>query len=318
MDIIGIDVSHYQGIMDWQVAKNAGIRFAILKSSEGTTWRDPQFNRNALECERLDIPWGAYHYWYPQYSAKGQADNFIDSLMGHNPMKMGVYVDMEQRFTITPTQTKQWAAQNAHDLLESLQDVFTKVGVYTSSGYFYSYVDNPSWAIDYILWVANYGVTAPKIPQPWKVSRIWQYTSSVAGSKYGAKSITIDVDKFMGTEEEFQSFIKEGISEPIPPIEPVEEAPYLFSAVCIKPEGVDTRNEFGVDIKQDLHFKDIVNVYEVKKDMQRIDPVKQRWVTTSTNYMLKLLPPESKPIFSDEEKAILKNMYNAHKEIQVG
>ena len=105
----------------------------------------------------------------------------------------------------------------------------------------------------------------------------------------------------------------------VPPPPPPPALPEMFKAICIKQEGVDTRNELGVDIKQDLHFADIVSVYAIDlvNKMYRIDPVIQRWVVTSTDYMLKLAPPEQKPIFSDSEKASLRSIRDAHPELDI-
>ena len=68
----GIDVSKYQGEVDWEKAKAAGIDFAILRCGFGNEWNgegnynqdDPQWRRNADECTRLGIPFGCYLYSY--------------------------------------------------------------------------------------------------------------------------------------------------------------------------------------------------------------------------------------------------------------
>ena len=59
----GIDVSRYNGNVDWATAKAAGLEFAILRcgyGSDETSQDDGQFARNVQECDRLGIPWGAY------------------------------------------------------------------------------------------------------------------------------------------------------------------------------------------------------------------------------------------------------------------
>ena len=96
MTILGVDVSHYQGIMDWNKAKSRGVQFAIIKAGEGTSWRDPQFDRNVFECRRLGIKWGAYFYFYPQFDTMLQANSFINILMGHAP-EIEIWGDFEQR-----------------------------------------------------------------------------------------------------------------------------------------------------------------------------------------------------------------------------
>lgn len=69
----GMDVSKFQGEIDWEKAKAAGIDFAIIRCGFGGEWDgqeenwaqdDPQWRRNADECTRLGIPFGAYLYSY--------------------------------------------------------------------------------------------------------------------------------------------------------------------------------------------------------------------------------------------------------------
>jgi GH25 family lysozyme M1 (1,4-beta-N-acetylmuramidase) len=308
----GIDVSHYQGKMLWNIAKSAGISFAILKAGEGTSFKDDQFEYNVSECNRLGIPWGAYFYWYPQYDPIAQANNFINILAGRVP-KMLAWGDFEQPTTLTATQVQ----PKVKAFMERMDDSY-KVGIYTSPYYWESKVGSPLFGANYPLWIANYQVSSPKIPAPWTKALIWQYSSSESGSKYGAQSATVDTDYWMGTDEEFAKLIGSSPVVVTPPAT-TPGATVLFKAICIRPEGVDTRDANGVDIKQDLHFEDIVNVYEISADgkMYKIDPSIQRWVTSSTNYMLKLLPPTVKDVFSDEEKAALRSIKAAHPELKI-
>ena len=62
MSFKGLDVSKYQGTIDWSQVKAAGYDFAMLRAGYGFNTIDPQFQRNASECNRLGIPIGAY--WF--------------------------------------------------------------------------------------------------------------------------------------------------------------------------------------------------------------------------------------------------------------
>src|SRR5699024_4611586 len=61
-----IDVSKHQGIMPWPTVKSTGVSHAMLRAGFGrySSQRDPQFDRNVQECERIGIAWGAYWYSY--------------------------------------------------------------------------------------------------------------------------------------------------------------------------------------------------------------------------------------------------------------
>jgi lysozyme len=65
MPVQGIDVSNWQGNIDWDRVRAAGTKFAFIKATEGGDFLDPQFRRNWQEAKRVGIPRGAYHmvYW---------------------------------------------------------------------------------------------------------------------------------------------------------------------------------------------------------------------------------------------------------------
>ena len=99
----GIDVSEWNGTVDWAKVKADGISFAILRVGYGYTIDgkytadiDAEFERNAAECERLGIPYGAYIYSYARNAtmAAAEADAVIKFLEGHT-LSLPVYIDIE-------------------------------------------------------------------------------------------------------------------------------------------------------------------------------------------------------------------------------
>jgi len=71
----GFDVSNWQGTVDWAGAYKKGARFAYIKATEGTTYRDPSFNTNYTKSYSAGFIRGAYHFATPDSStAKAQAD----------------------------------------------------------------------------------------------------------------------------------------------------------------------------------------------------------------------------------------------------
>ena len=63
-EIHGIDVSKYQGLIDWDQVRNAGVKFAWIKATEGGDHTDAQFWRNWTAAKAAGIPRGAYHFVY--------------------------------------------------------------------------------------------------------------------------------------------------------------------------------------------------------------------------------------------------------------
>ena len=64
MALNGIDVSHYQGTIDWNQVKEGGIAFAMLRGGYGQNNVDTYFHRNAAACQRLGLPFGIYWFSY--------------------------------------------------------------------------------------------------------------------------------------------------------------------------------------------------------------------------------------------------------------
>ncbi len=78
----GIDVSHYQGTIDWQKVAQAGIRFVFVKATQGITVVDPQFQTNWQEAKAAGLLRGAYHFFEPDDDPGQQAQNLLTALGG--------------------------------------------------------------------------------------------------------------------------------------------------------------------------------------------------------------------------------------------
>ncbi|KUJ85316.1 glycoside hydrolase [Ruegeria marisrubri] len=75
--IHGIDVSRWQGDIDWPTAKAAGVNFVFIKATEGGDLADPMFDAHRRGARAAGVPWGAYHYFYFCRPAEEQARWFI-------------------------------------------------------------------------------------------------------------------------------------------------------------------------------------------------------------------------------------------------
>ena len=111
-----IDVSHWQGTIDWEKVKGH-IDGAILNAGYGSDIAkqdDAQFVRNATECERLGIPWGSYLYSYANTTDKiaSEIQHMLRMLKGRKP-QLPVYYDLEERKyqSIWPQASEMWCKQ---------------------------------------------------------------------------------------------------------------------------------------------------------------------------------------------------------------
>ena len=151
----GIDVSWYQGNIDWKkVTKmeddDVKVNFSFIKATEGVLLPDPNFQRNWKGAEKAGIIRGAYHYFKPNKSGYWQARFFLQTVSFNNGDMLPV-VDIEER-------GKKSRAEFQANLKSFLTEVEKAIGekpiIYT--GYKF-YEDNLAGDFDgYPLWIAHY------------------------------------------------------------------------------------------------------------------------------------------------------------------
>jgi lysozyme len=78
MDVRGIDVSDYQGQVNWKAVASSGIGYGFTKATEGATFVADTFSRNWSEMRSVGIVRGAYHFFRPRTDAVAQARNFLN------------------------------------------------------------------------------------------------------------------------------------------------------------------------------------------------------------------------------------------------
>jgi GH25 family lysozyme M1 (1,4-beta-N-acetylmuramidase) len=198
----GIDVSHYDGTIDWASAHAGGIDFAFMKATENINFVDPQFATNWQSAGAAGVIRGAYHFFRPEVDPVAQADYFIAHAGIPAPGDLPLTLDLE----VTDTDT---AAQAAQSALLFLARVKAQTGrtpiVYTSTGFLDSTLGSPAGFGGYTLWVANWQVSCPNLPSAWSDWRFWQKADNgtVAGISGTAN---VDLDEFNGSLAELQTF----------------------------------------------------------------------------------------------------------------
>ena len=185
----GIDVSHWQGSIDWAQVAAAGKRFAIAKATDGQLYVDPTYATNKANAELNGIVFGAYHFARPDRTANDavlEADHFVDNA-DLGPGNLIPVLDIEKNEdNMSQAKITAW-------ILDWLDRVTERLGVrpmvYTSpNGWLVRTGDTTAVAAAgyTVLWVAHWGVSSPTVPaQDWNGNgwTLWQYSStgSVAG-----------------------------------------------------------------------------------------------------------------------------------------
>lgn len=146
----GIDVSTWQGTIDWDKVKKAGIDFAIIRCGWGTTGVDNQFHRNMKEARRVGIKVGVYLYSYAHGVAEAQAEakHCLDLVREYGKLDMPIYYDEEESYQYSR------AKELAIAFCTVIENAGYWAGVYSSS----SKWQGPLKGMDrYTKWVANWG-----------------------------------------------------------------------------------------------------------------------------------------------------------------
>ena len=186
----GIDVSTYQGNVNWERVKQ-NIDFAILRCGFGSDYvhqDDNQFARNVAECERLNVPFAVYLYSYATTEAmiESEVAHTLRLIGGHKPFC--VFIDMEDGSTVSLGKATLTAF--AKKFCEAVKANGFKVGVYANQNWFRNYLDVKALReCGYAIWCAKYSTEEPIIDAEFD---IWQYSSS--GSVDGIEG-RVDMNK---------------------------------------------------------------------------------------------------------------------------
>ncbi len=199
-DVHGIDISHYQGMIDWkQLSENRSSRFPIsfvfMKATEGGDHTDTMFVRNFEEALRHGFIRGAYHFFSPVTNPHKQADFYIN----HVRLASGDFppvLDVESIGKCSPELLR----QNVQIWLERVEMHYgVKPILYTSYKFKQKYL-NGSPFDGYPYWIAHYYVDSVRYEGEW---HFWQHTD--IGCVPGIRE-KVDLNVFNGSMEELLQF----------------------------------------------------------------------------------------------------------------
>lgn len=195
----GIDVSHYQGEIDWKKVKAFGIQFAFIKATDGVNGVDPNLARNTSGAQEAGIPFGLYHFMRPDPTpgnAEKQAEHFLSFENVVAPGLLPPVLDVE--LPGIDTESVHWWLRRAS------QATGTVPLIYGSSSYLAEHFKDWVGVDYYPLWVAHYITHSAPATHPWKTWDFWQYTNS--GHVDGILG-PVDLDWYNGTSEELAALV---------------------------------------------------------------------------------------------------------------
>lgn len=197
----GIDVSRYQGVVNWRAVADAGFKFAVVRASLWDVKIDETFETNWRGARSHGLLLSAYNVIKPDVSAAAQIDLFGQALSGRK-WDLPPVLDIER----DDAQTPQQITQCVRDALRLSEQRFgRKPIVYTAKWFWNKFVlPSSEWA-QYDLWVASYGVAEAQLPDAWPAWKIWQYTSN--GHAPGIAG-DVDLNWFNGSYDDLLKYCR--------------------------------------------------------------------------------------------------------------
>ncbi len=192
----GIDVSRYQGTIDWELVAGEDVKFAYIQISRKIDDIDAKFETNWESAKNVGILRGAYQRFQPDEDVLGQANLFLEKLgpfvEGDLPPMLDVEDSGDLSADAISLSVRQW-----------LEHVEAELGVrpiiYTGRYFWQDTLESADFT-DYPLWIAHYTQGCPTIPEPWDDWALHQYSSQAVLA--GITENTVDVNHFNGTTDD--------------------------------------------------------------------------------------------------------------------
>jgi lysozyme len=247
---LGVDISHWQGEVNFSMTKRAGASFVIIKACQNL-WPDDQFARSWENAKKANLLRGAYHFFDMRdgsASAKEQARYFAD-LLKDDMGELRPVLDFESPGINGYPEIPEHE-ESVRIVTQFMEAFYQKTNVFPMLYTNLSGVERLSPLSDFLsskeLWIAWY-YTKSRTPKfgSWPNWRIWQYKSTGNGLAFGVESSGLDMNAFNGTEEDLYQYANSlGISRSVLkmqksfffPKHPSSESPFLTDPQLIIPE----------------------------------------------------------------------------------
>lgn len=199
----GVDVSHWQGEIDWEELAAQGIDFAFIKATEGSGYVDECFEKNWADAQKTALRVGAYHFFSFDSSGEAQAENFMRNVPIFEDMLPPV-IDVEfygDKAKNPPE--KQDVCRELNALIMKLKEYTGKTSIlYATQAAYRRYLAGDFELCD--IWIRDV-IGVPKLAdgREWT---FWQYTDRGTLAGYSGEEKYIDVNVFNGTAAEFAGY----------------------------------------------------------------------------------------------------------------
>jgi GH25 family lysozyme M1 (1,4-beta-N-acetylmuramidase) len=266
--VSGIDVSRWQGEIDWAQVAAEGHRFAMIRSTIGDAYLDPRFYSNWDEARTAGLLVTAYHVVTPDKSAQQQIDYFFD-VLGARRSDFPLVVDVERDDGVD----RQGITACVRACLQEVEERDgRKPIVYTARWFWDRYLQPSDVWRGYHLWVASY-TAEPLLPRDWDGWLFWQYTES--GEVSGVSSQATDINWFSGTYEDLVAYVGKDDDQ-------APARPRRLRVRVVIPK-LNVRSGPGIDYEDlgDLHDGDCLDILALTGDDVWVEFAPGKWAAFS-------------------------------------
>lgn len=201
----GVDVSKYQGDIDWQSVKDSGVAFAFIKASEGGDDVDAKFERNWAGAKAAGVPHGAYHFVYwcrPWHEEIG----LFERVAPNDPDALPPVLDVEATPTSKTCKRTLYRDEVLADMRKMLQEMerhYRKKPIIYTTVDFYQAILHSGALEEFPIWVRSTKYH-PSVRYGSRKWHFWQYRSD--GEVPGIRG-AVDQDAFHGTREQWRVWL---------------------------------------------------------------------------------------------------------------
>jgi len=195
-NLVGIDISHHQGKINWNLVSSENFNFAFIKATEGVSFRDKRYYINYRNAKKIGLKTGSYHFFRANLSPKKQARHFIKTIRLQSGDLLPV-IDIESLDGVR----RSVLIERVDIFLKEIEKEFGVKPIIYSSCNFYNLYLRSSFK-DYPIWIAKYGLTEP-ILLDFNKYEFWQYSEK--GKVKGINGYT-DMNLFYGGSNDLLKF----------------------------------------------------------------------------------------------------------------
>lgn len=292
-DVIFVDVSFYQKIIDFEKMKTAGALGVIIRAGQNN-WIDPFWGDNWRKAKAAGLPRGSYWFYDSRRDPKEQARLWA-SLIAGDAGEMEHAADFEERYGGQFAGWRHW-----YNFLVEFQRLTglpdDRIAIYTGYYYWLEYGPSPiteaaslAWFGRFPLWLAWYtdDPNAVRVPKPWINLRHWQKGTPTVGEQFGVQTAEIDMNYANMRRDEFLSKYAGEVIEPPPGGGDMEQWEIIWQDGARLRTGPAITYAAAPLSDNILDFKQVVNVKSYRVNTPNVDEWAQHengyWFATIYN-----------------------------------